>query len=320
MHGENPIESIDETTPTPSPRPVTTTSDRFFPSKIAQFRSEYQLKDHLKAPLPCESVTQIIDHSLQQLPKRSVSKVLSDQSFDHVDRSETPARRYSSSDIDYQSVQLVDNQTRGLIEQQKKRRTYNFNHTLFSSIYKRTHRSSSIDSHLSPPTQTTTNHRERSSSSRRRHLSAKESEVIDDVNTTSDRVYSRALEKTTLNPPAPSNSHYRTALSVPDGGTTTDSLIENRQSFSEATSRTRKLAFLSARRRASYVPHETSNGLIDESKRKRDVSWALKRSYSFDTPFHRETIEALNKGESLSSINKRHSFSTFACRTGSDFA
>jgi hypothetical protein len=58
----------------------------------------------------------------------------------------------------------------------------------------------------------------------------------------------------------------------------------------------KKLSFLSARRRASYYPTDTTNVLSDDQKKKRDVIWPLKRSYSFDTPFHRETIEALNKG------------------------
>lgn len=333
LDGNSHIESVQEASPSPSPRPITT-SDRFFPSKIAQFRSEYQLKDHLKEPVPFESVTQIMDHSASITPKRSISKVLSDQTIsDGPDRNGTLVRRYSSSDIDYQSNHLMDTQTRHLLEQQKKRRIYNFNHTLFSNIYKRTHRSSSIDSHLCPapvPSTTTTtiagNHRERPS--RHRHHSARESDLNDDINTTSDRVYSQALEKTTLQPPSQLNPSYRTALSVPDGGgvgrvslnlpirlrssdsgTTSESLIENGHSFSEShsskgtklngdgTSRTRKLPFLSVRRRASYFPSGTSNGSVDDSKRKPEGIQPLKRSYSYDTPFHRDAIEALNKGE-----------------------
>ena len=57
------------------------------------------------------------DTPIQLTPKRSVSKVLSDQTFDTVDRPITPPRRFSSSDIDQQSVHLIDMQNRQLIEQ-----------------------------------------------------------------------------------------------------------------------------------------------------------------------------------------------------------
>jgi hypothetical protein len=196
----------------------------------------------------------------------------------------------------------MEMQQRQLIEQQKKHRIYHFNHTLFSNIYKRTHRSSSTDSHVFVnPLQRYT---------RRRHQSVKESEITDE-HTTSDSVYSRALEKTTLNPP------YRTALSVPagvegnrpsrqrlsSGGNTSDCQVENNSSSQkmtkmngESNNRSKKISFLAARRRTSYYPTGTSHLLSDEQKRKRDVIWPLKRSYSFDTPFHRERIEALNKG------------------------
>lgn len=282
----------------------------FFPSKISQSRSEYHLKDLLKESQPFES----IPHHINELPiplssNRSISKVLSDQKFETMDRPATPTttRRYSSSDIDQQSIQLIEMQQRQLIEQQKKRRNYHLNHTLFSNIYKRTHRLSSTDSHIFVnPLQRHT---------RRRHQSVKESDITDEP-TTSDRVYSRALEKTILNPT------YRTALSAPDGegnrrtsahvssrqrlsssGHTSDPHLENHSASQkmtkinvESNNRPKKISFLTARRRASYYPTGTANVLSDEQKRKRDVIWPLKRSYSFDTPFHRETIEALNKG------------------------
>ena len=228
-------------------------------------------------------------------------------------------RRFSSSDIDQQSVHSTEAQQRRLIEQQKKRRIYNFNHTLFSNIYKRTHRSSSTDSHIFiNPAQ---NHERQA---RRRNQSVKDSDMIHE-HTTSDTVYSRALEKST-NPTEsqqailhPHPHVYRATLSVPDAdnrrtltgassrqrlsssGTTIDSQPENGQSKAtklnvESNNPLKKLSFLTARRRASYYPAEASNGLSDEQKKKRDVIWPLKRSYSFDTPFHRETIEALNKG------------------------
>ena len=299
MDANNQIES----SPSPSPRPITTT-DLFFPSKIAQFRSEYFLKDHLKESQPSESIPQQINENPIPLsPNRSISKVLSDQTLETVDRTSTPTRRYSSSDIDQQSVHLIEMQHRQLIEQQKKRRIYNFNHTLFSNIYKRTHRLSSTDSHIfSNPIQRNT---------RRRNQSVKETDVTDEP-TTSDSVYIRALENTTLNPP------YRATLSAPDGaeghrrsrqrlssgGNTSDCQAENNSSTQkmtkmnvESNNRPKKISFLAARRRTSYYPTDTSNVLSDEQKRKRDVIWPLKRSYSFDTPFHRETIEALNKGE-----------------------
>lgn len=259
----------------------------FFPSKIAQFRSEYQLKDHLKQPPPSESIPHItIDNSNPILsPHRSLSKVLSDQTFDTIDRTNTSTRRYSSSDIDQQSLHLYDSQQQQLIDQQKKRRIYNFNHTLFSNIYKRTHRSSSIDSMQT---------RERNT--RRRNQSPRESEIVNEP-TTSDSVYSRALEKNTTN-----TTSYRKTLSVPDenhasrprlssSGYTSDSATN------EPSNRPKKLSFLPSRRRASYYQSGTANNLTDEQKRKQNVIWPLKRSYSFDTPFHRETIEALNKGK-----------------------
>lgn len=234
-----------------------------------------------------------------------------------MDRTITPTRRYSSSDIDQQSINLIDIQQKHLIEQQKKRRIYNFNHTLFSNIYKRSHRLSSTDSHLFiNPLQ---NNRERNT--RRRIQSVKESDITDE-HTTSDRVYSRALEKNILDIIQQQHRAYRPTLSVPDGagirrtsagtssrqrlsssGYTSDSQVENNRQQQkmvklnvEPTSRAKKLSFLSARRRTSYYPAGTSNILSDEQKRKRDVIWPLKRSYSFDTPFHRETIDALNKG------------------------
>jgi hypothetical protein len=198
----------------------------------------------------------------------------------------------------------MEMQERQLIEQQKRRRIYHFNHTLFSNIYKRTHRTSSADSHIfvNPLP-----NRERHP--RRRNQSIKEPDTTNE-HTTSDRVYSRALEKTTLHPT------YQTTLSAPanggisrqtsssrqrlsSSGTTSDSQIENGKMTKlniEPNTRPKKLSFLSARRRASYYPAETSNVFSDEQKRKPHVIWPLKRSYSFDTPFHREIIEALNKG------------------------
>jgi hypothetical protein len=194
-------------------------------------------------------------------------------------------------------------QQRQLIEQQKRRRIYNFNHTLFSNIYKRAHRLSSTDSHIFP------NQSQRHT--RHRTPSVKESDITDE-HTTSDRVYSRALETTAHNLP------YRTTLSAPDGvegqqpsrqrlssgGNTSDCQMENNSSTQkmtkmnvESNNRPKKVSFLTARRRASYYPAGTSNILSDEQKRKRDVIWPLKRSYSFDTPFHREAIDALNKGK-----------------------
>ena len=206
----------------------------------------------------------------------------------------------------------MDVQQRHLIEQQKKRRIYYFNHTLFSNIYKRTQRQSSTESHLY---NNPLHNRERQSRRAQQHQEVIEPEIADE-HTTSDRVYSRALEKTTLNPT------YRTAFSVPDGndyrrisangasrqrlsssGNATDTQGENHplgqkgtKSNAESNNRPKRISFLAARRRASYFPTGTSNNLSDEQKRKRDVIWPLKRSYSFDTPFHRETIEALNKG------------------------
>jgi hypothetical protein len=311
------MELIDERTPSPSPRSITT-SDRFFPSKIPQFRSEYQLKDHLKESHPFESVMHIIDNSMQITPKHSLVKVLSDQTLDTSDRTVTSTRRYSSSDIDLQSIHAVEFHDRHSIEQQKKRRVYNFNHTLFSNIYKRAHRSSSIDSHLC---QSTIQNRERQT--RHRHQSFKESDMTDEP-TTSDCAYSRALEKTTLIPATQSNGVYRAVLTVPDdtrvrtltnlssrqhlsdSETTADPIVENGHAYAEqqksskinvdGNSRTKRLPFLSTRRRTSYYPMDVSTILSDDQKRKRDVIWPLKRSYSFDTPFHRETIEALNKG------------------------
>lgn len=318
MNGSTTIEPIEEPTPSPSPRPITTT-DRFYPSRIAQFHSEYQLKDHLKESHLSQNAVRIVDNPVQFSPKRSLSKVLSDQNLETSDRTVTPSRRYSSSDIDLQSVHLIDMQNRQLIDQQKKRRIYHFNHTLFSNIYKRTHRSSSTDSYLC---QNAIQIREWPT--RRRNQSVREPEMAEEP-TTSDRVYSRALEKTTLIPSGEQNHNYRTAMSVPDGvlrrtstnGThrsrlsesgenASDSCAENGHSYPDqykmtkinidGNPRAKKLSFLSARRRASYYPAPNSNGLSDDQKRKRDVIWPLKRSYSFDTPFHRETIDALNKG------------------------
>ena len=267
----------------------------FFPSKIAQFRSEYQLKDHLKQPQQSESIPHIlVDNSNANLVQhRSLSKVLSDQTFDTIERTTISTRRYSSSDIDQQSLHLNDSQQKQLVEQQKKRRIYNFNHTLFSNIYKRTHRSSSsTDSHIcSNPIA----NRERNV--RHRNQSPRQSEIVNEP-TTSDSVYSRALEKNTTN-----TAPYRMTLSVPDGN---HNASESRLSSSgytsdsatnDAANRPKKLSFLSARRRASYYQSGTANNLTDEQKRKQNVIWPLKRSYSFDTPFHRETIEALNKGK-----------------------
>lgn len=296
---------INDQTPSPSPRPITT-SDLFFPSKIAQFRSEYQLKDRLKEPQPSESIPHHINETNPNslTPNRSLSKVLSDQTPDPIDRTATPTRRYSSSDIDQQSMHLVELHSH-LIEQQKKRRIYHFNHTLFSSIYKRTQRLSSTESHIY---HNPLHNRERHS--RTRHPDVIESDAVDEP-TTSDSVYSRALERTTLNP------IYRTAFSAPDGGENrrisaklstsgniSDPPGENHpiaqkpsKSNGESNTRSKRISFLAARRRASYFPTGTANTLSDEQKRKRDVIWPLKRSYSFDTPFHRETIEALNKGK-----------------------
>jgi hypothetical protein len=267
------------------------------------------------------------DTPIQLTPKRSVSKVLSDQTFDAIDRPITPPRRFSSSDIDQQSVHLIDMQNRQLIEQQKKRRIYHFNHTLFTNIYKRTHRTSSTDSHIyKNPVPT----RERSNTRRRNH-SVKEADPTNE-HTTSDSVYIRALEKTIANPPE-ENRTYRTTLSVPDGGgirrisagvsthprlsesgNTSDFQVENGHApqktlkFNvEANNRPKKLSFLSARRRASYYPAVATNILSEDQKRKRDVIWPLKRSYSFDTPFHREAIDALNKGMFESLIQEKGS-------------
>ncbi len=145
--------------------------------------------------------------------------------------------------------------------------------------------------------------------------------------TTSDRVYSRALERTILNP---NPSEYRTTLSIPDSGgnrrisfrqrlsssgNTSDLQVENGQSLQkmtrlnpESNNRAKKLSFLSARRRASYFPTATSNASSDDPKKKRDLIWPLPRSYSFDTPFHREAIDALNKGRFTLSISKTTKF------------
>ncbi|CAF3695859.1 unnamed protein product [Adineta steineri] len=323
IHANNHIEPLTEPTPSPSPRPITTT-DMFIPPKIAQFRSEYHLKDRLKDVPISESTSHTInDNPIPLSPNRSISKVLSDQTFDTTDRTITPTRRFSSSDIDQQSVHLVEMQNTQLIEQQKKRRIYNFNHTLFTNIYKRAHRSSSADSQVFANPM-----HNRDRPARRRYQSVKDSDMNDE-HTTSDSVYSRALEKLKnqselqqqqqLEEPQP-NRIYRTTLSIPDGGTrrvsadatsrqrlsssgtASDSQTENNQQQQksaklniESTNRIKKLSFLSARRRASYYPSAPSNGLTEEQKKKRDVIWPLKRSYSFDTPFHRETIDALNK-------------------------
>ena len=311
LHANDQQQPTNDRTPSPSPRPITT-SDLFFPSKIAQFRSEYQLKDRLKEPQPFESIPhQINEYNPNSLtPNRSLSKILTDQTLEPIDRTATPTRRYSSSDIDQQSMHLAEFNTH-LIEQQKKRRIYYFNHTLFSTIYKRTQRLSSAESHLY---HNPLNNRERHSRHRRQDVI--ESDVADEP-TTSDSVYIRALEKTTLNPT------YRSAFSAPDGGenrristnisshsklsnsgNVSDTPGENHplaqkpsKSNGESNNRSKRISFLAARRRASYFPTGTSNILSEEQKRKRDVVWPLKRSYSFDTPFHRETIEALNKGK-----------------------
>ncbi|CAF0776017.1 unnamed protein product [Rotaria sp. Silwood1] len=321
INANDHIEQKTELTPSPSSRPITTT-DAFFPSKIAQFRSEYQLKDHLKEPYSSDSISHNIhDNFVSLAPNRSQSKMLNDQTSDTIDRIINPTRRYSSSDIDQQSVHLMDMQHRQLIEQQKKRRIYHFNHTLFSNIYKRTHRLSSADSHTYLNTM---QNRERHT--RRRHQSVRDSDMADE-HTTSDSVYSRALEKNTLNHEQEDNEEeqqhriYRTVLSVPDGGprrtrastssrqrlsscgNASDLQIENKHPQqikmsklnAESNNRGKKISFLLTRRRASYYPDNTLNVLSDDQKKKRDVIWPLKRSYSFDTPFHRETIEALNK-------------------------
>ncbi|CAF4362888.1 unnamed protein product, partial [Rotaria sp. Silwood2] len=318
-------EPTTEGTPSPSPRPITTT-DLFFPTKLAQFRSEYHLRDYLKEPHSSDSISHNInDNSVSLSSNRSMSKTLNDQTCDTIDRAINPTRRYSSSDIDQQSVHLMDMQHRQLIEQQKKHRIYHFNHTLFSNIYKRTHRLSSADS------QTYLNmiqNRERHT--RRQDQSVRESD-INDQHTTSDSVYSRALEKYILNHEQEENEEgqqqrrlYRTILSVPDGGTrrratstssrqrlsscgnASDSQTETKQQKmaklnAESNNRAKKLSSLLARRRASYYPDDRPNVLSDDQKKKRDVIWPLKRSYSFDTPFHRETIEALNKGMLINS-------------------
>ncbi|CAF2995169.1 unnamed protein product [Rotaria sp. Silwood2] len=323
------IEPTTEGTPSPSPRPITTT-DLFFPTKLAQFRSEYHLRDYLKEPHSSDSISHNInDNSVSLSSNRSMSKTLNDQTCDTIDRAINPTRRYSSSDIDQQSVHLMDMQHRQLIEQQKKHRIYHFNHTLFSNIYKRTHRLSSADS------QTYLNmiqNRERHT--RRQDQSVRESD-INDQHTTSDSVYSRALEKYILNHEQEENEEgqqqrriYRTILSVPDGGTrrratstssrqrlsscgnASDSQTETKQQKmaklnAESNNRAKKLSSLLARRRASYYPDDRPNVLSDDQKKKRDVIWPLKRSYSFDTPFHRETIEALNKGMLISKIKKK---------------
>jgi hypothetical protein len=312
----NHIERTSESTPSPSPHPITTT-DMFCSPKIAQFRSECNLKDRLKNIQPFDSIS----HNINENQPNSLSKVLSEQPFDTIDRTITPARRYSSSDIDQQSVDLFDMQQRQLIEQQKKRRIYNFNHTLFSNIYKRTHRLSSTDSHIFA---NSLQNRERNTRGRNQNVQ-RESDITDE-HTTSDRVYSRALEKNTLN--FGQQPQYRTTLSVPDGGRprqisgsggdsassrqriSSDSQVENGQQQKmtklnvESNTRPKRVSFLSSRRRASYYPGDTSNISSDEQKKKRDVIWPLKRSYSFDTPFHRETIEALNKG-TFSNFNRK---------------
>ncbi|CAF3487376.1 unnamed protein product [Rotaria sordida] len=327
INANDHIEQTTDRTPSPSSRPITTTTDAFFPSKIAQFRSEYHLKDHLKEPHSFGSISyNINDNSVSLSSNRSMSKTLNnDRTSDTIDRIINPTRRFSSSDIDQQSVHLLDTlQHRQLIEQQKKRRIYHFNHTLFSNIYKRTHRLSSADSHMYL---SSIQNRERHT--RRRHQSVRDSDMTDQ-HTTSDSVYSRALEKYILNHEAEEQEEennegqqhrrYRTLLSLSDGGTrrisaaaslrhrlsshgnTSDLQVENKQQQlkmtklnAESNNRGKKLSFLLPRRRASYYPDDTSNVLSDEQKKKRDVIWPLKRSYSFDTPFHRETIDALNK-------------------------
>lgn len=332
MTSTDQVDNTNIQNPSPSPRPMTTT-DLFFPSKIAQSRSEYQLKDHLKEPQSHGSVANNINDNTIS-PKHSISKVLnSEQALDAIDRTINPSRRYSSSDIDQQSVHLLDTQQRQLIEQQKKRRTYYFNHTLFSNIYKRTQRLSSADSHTLLDT---TPSRDRHA--RRRHQSVRDSDMIDQP-TTSDSVYSRALAKNTMKlddedmKPLHPNGVYRTALSVPDGrlrrtsahgssrqrlpsgSTLSESQNDSKPSQLppppppqqqkvtklnvESNNRGKKLSFLLNRRRASYYPDETSNvSTTGDHKKVQDIEWPLKRSYSFDTPFHRETIEALNKGMS----------------------
>ncbi|CAM4768626.1 unnamed protein product [Rotaria magnacalcarata] len=324
IHSKDHTDHNKDVNSSPSIHPKTST-DLFFPSKFVQFRSEYQLKDHLKEPHSHDSMSNNLSgHPATVSPNRSLTKLPNDQTLDAIDRINNRVRRYSSSDVDQQSVHLVDTQHRRLIEQQKKRRIYHFNHTLFSNIYKRSHRLSSGDSHIFP---TSTQNRERHV--RRRHQSVKDSDMTDQP-TTSDTVYSRALEKYTLNPEQDdaqkqqqANGTYRTAFSVTDGGirgvstqisthhrlsssgNTPDPQIDVKQQLSqqqkstklnvETSNRAKKLSFLLNRRRTSYYPDENSNVLSDEPKKKRDVQWSLKRSYSFDTPFHREAIDALNK-------------------------
>ena len=212
-------------------------------------------------------------------------------------------------------------QHKQLIEHQKKRRIYNFHHTLFSNIYKRTNRLSSIDSHMFiNSTQNCERHA--------RHSNQINKELdITDQHTTSDKVYSQALEEHIPDLEQGRNRIYQatqdgeirlisnnasSSRRLSAGDKALDSQVENKsqqQSMTRfsvvANNRTKKLPFVSVQQRISHRPAETSNILMEDQKKKRDVIWSLKRSFSFDTPFHRESIEALNKGMFKSRVRKK---------------
>lgn len=268
--------------------------------KMGHCCSEYHLKDQLKEAPMFDSVTEFIDNSNSfTTPKSNSRTVVNDNDATITEERMTPnPRRFSSSDIESPLTYRSHSQNQQLIEQQKKRRTYNINHTLFSNIYKRTNRASSTDFSI-----------ERD----RQRAPSFQGSDINDEHPTSDRVYIRALEKTALTPLSTGASNHVPFLptySLPDGDRkflNSSSRQRNQENIHngdiqlenghvDSNNRTKKISFLPNRRRASYFPTATTNLLSDEQKRKRDVIWPLKRSYSFDTPFHRETIEAMNKG------------------------
>ncbi|CAF0918739.1 unnamed protein product [Didymodactylos carnosus] len=311
MIDDDHIPHIDDDDERPTP---TTVEKEFKPNKV-QFHSEYCLKDRLKDLVPSSEVPPFVP-----TPKRSLSKVLSDQTFENSPKL-SPNRRFSSGDISIEENNNTNDQTDHQQEQKQKRRIYNYNHHLFSNIYKRTHRLSSSEQRHNY------------------HQRLAESLTDDDDPSnrsnaqTSDSAYVRALEQyhnhtvdaslstlesmqtiASLTDPDYRRPSYNTTLSVPSGKFTlsyqkrhSENLIpsntsavaqnlhadnvsshnQNRQPLRE-----KKLSLLSPRRRSHFVQAAT---LSDEQKRKRDVIWPLKRSFSFDNTFQRDTIEELNK-------------------------
>ncbi|CAF0875208.1 unnamed protein product, partial [Didymodactylos carnosus] len=302
-------------------RPTPPTLKKEFIPNGVHYRSKSCMEDRSKN----RELTPIV-----HMPRRSITKILSDQTFENSQTTNelSSNRRFSSSDITIDEHDKMNGRIELYKEQKQKRRNYIYNHNLFSNIYKRTHRLSSAE------------HRQNY------HQRLAES-IIDDNDPsnpfdtqTSDSAYVRALEQhhttdvsslalgsmqtiTSLVDHDQQNPLRNVTLSVPtetfglpyqkhnsDNAISSNTLtvaqnlnVDNISSHNQnrRPPREKKLSFLLPRRRSHFVQTAT---LADEQKRKRDVIWPLKRSYSFDNTFQRNRIDELNKGIYLSRDNQ----------------